>query len=124
MSVRDPSMWQRWANLKGERSTEAVETAKADGSEYGDYMARRYAQLIEEDFRWWVFRFERDGCEGKFAELDGVAVEPSHAFWTKYSPPHGPGCACYVVGARSSAGISRVGGTRDKPLPNWVLEGL
>lgn len=117
-------MWQRWANLNGDRSTHPVETAKADVSAYDHHMAQRYGQLIEADFAWWVFRFDRDGCDGKFAELDGVAVEPSHAFWTKYFPPHGSGCGCYVVGARSAAGISRVGGTRDKPLPSWVLEGL
>lgn len=95
-----------------------------DGSSHADYMRQRRSELMAGNYGWWVFRNDSDGCEDRFADLDGVAVEPTHPFWTIYFPPHGPGCGCYVIGARSDAGIGRVGGIRGKSLPDWALQNL
>jgi len=124
MTVNRSGMWQRLAIPAENRSKDLADTTTTGVSSYAHYMRQRYSQLIDGNFVWWVFRYDCDGCEERFADLDGVALEPSHAFWRSYFPPHGPGCGCYVIGARSEAGIDRVGGGREKSLPSWVLDSL
>lgn len=124
MSANRSGMWQRLANPAEERSEDLADTTTTGASSYAHYMRQRFAELNDGNYVWWVFRYDCEGCDEKFADLDGVAVEPSHAFWTIYFPPHSPSCGCYVIGARSEAGIARVGGKLDKHLPRWVLESL
>lgn len=89
---------------------------------YTSYSAGRYAQLAAEDWPFWVYR-HGGSLEPRPVHLswDGLALPPDHAFWSKYYPPSDWGCSCYVVGARSEAGIRRVGGDPAKKLPgNWA----
>ena len=120
MTANRRGMWQQLANP----ISDPGDAATMGASSYAHHMRQRYSQLTKENLPWWVFRFDGDGCDQRFAELDGVAVEPSHSFWRSYFPPHCPSCGCYVIGARSEAGIARVGGQRDKGFPSWVLESL
>lgn len=88
---------------------------------YTSYSAGRHAQLLEGDFPFWVYR-HGDSQEPRpyHLLLNGVALPPNHPFWTKYYPPSDWGCSCYVVGARSAAGVKRLGGDPNKQLPaNW-----
>lgn len=82
------------------------------------YAAGRRAQLIEGDFAWWVYRHggSREPRPHHLA-LDGIALPPDHPFWAKHFPPNDWGCSCRVFGARSEAGIRRVGGDPSKRLP-------
>lgn len=82
------------------------------------YAAGRLAQLIAGKFKFWVYR-HGGSQEPRVQHLawNGVALEPDHPFWTSHAPPNGWGCSCYVVGARSEAGIRRLGGTPGKKLP-------
>lgn len=85
------------------------------------YAAGRHAQLVEGGFRWWVYR-HGGSLEPRPHHLswDGVALPPDHPFWAMHYPPNGWGCSCRVFGARTRAGIRRVGGDPDKRLPdNW-----
>lgn len=88
---------------------------------YTSYSAGRYAQLVEGDFPFWVYR-HGGSEEPRVVHLswNGIALEPSHVFWITHYPPSDWGCSCYAVGARSAAGIRRLGGDPDKKLPaNW-----
>lgn len=82
------------------------------------YAAGRRAQLVEGKFRFWVYR--HSGAEHPrlhHLAWDGVALPPDHPFWQTHSPPNGWGCGCRIFGARSAAGIRRMGGDPDKQLP-------
>lgn len=88
---------------------------------YISYSAGRYAQLVEGDFPFWVYR-HGSSVEPRVVHLswNGIALEPTHIFWVTHYPPSDWGCSCYVVGARSAAGVRRLGGDPDKQLPaNW-----
>ena len=82
------------------------------------YAAGRMAQLVDGQFKYWVYR-HGNALEPRLQHLawDGVALAPDHPFWASHSPPNDWGCTCYVTGARTEAGIKRVGGTVGKPLP-------
>lgn len=85
------------------------------------YAAGRLAQLREGKFRYWVYR-HGGSLEPRPHHLswDGVGLPPDHPFWATHYPPNGWGCSCTVHGARTEAGIRRVGGDPDKALPdNW-----
>lgn len=85
------------------------------------YAAGRRAQLAAGKYRWWVYR--HSGAEHPrlhHLAWDGVALSPDHEFWATNSPPNGWGCGCTVYGARTKAGIRRVGGDPAKELPpDW-----
>jgi hypothetical protein len=86
------------------------------------YAAGRRAQLVEGDYAFWVYR-HGGSLEPRLHHLawDGVALPPDHPFWATHSPPNGWGCSCRVFGARSEAGIKRVGGIPGKELPDdWL----
>lgn len=88
---------------------------------YTSYSAGRHAQLVQGEFPIWVYR-HGGSVEPRVVHLsyNGVALPPSHEFWVIFYPPSDWGCSCYVVGARSQAGIRRLGGDPDKKLPaNW-----
>lgn len=86
------------------------------------YAAGRRAQLVAGDFRWWIYR-HGGSREPRLQHLawDGLALPPDHPFWASHAPPNGWGCSCRIFGARSEAGIRRVGGDPDKRLPeDWA----
>lgn len=82
------------------------------------YAAGRRAQLVAGEYRWWVYR--HSGAEHPRLDhlsWNGIALAPDHPFWAQHYPPNGWGCGCEVYGARTDAGIRRVGGTPGKELP-------
>lgn len=83
------------------------------------YMAGRHAQLMAGEFKYWVYRHggSREPRPHHLA-WDGVALPPDHPFWAQHYPPNGWGCSCRVFGARTEAGIRRVGGDPGKTLPD------
>ena len=84
------------------------------------YSAGRRAQLEAGNFKYWVYR--HGGSHEPRPEhlaLDGIALPPDHPFWQAFFPPSDWGCSCYVVGARTAAGVRRLGGDPDKQLPDW-----
>lgn len=86
---------------------------------YTSYSAGRFAQLKAGNYPFWVYR-HGGSLEPRPAHLswDGVALPPDHAFWTTHYPPSDWGCSCYAVGARTAAGVRRMGGDPDKRLPD------
>ncbi|MEB3421891.1 phage minor head protein [Salipiger marinus] len=85
------------------------------------YMAGRFAQLTEGNFAFWVY-FHGGSVEPRLNHLawNGVALPPDHPFWRQHFPPNGWGCSCSVSGARSAAGVRRLGGDPAKGLPeDW-----
>ncbi len=88
---------------------------------YVSYSAGRRAQLEAGNFAFWVYR--HGGSEHPRLDhlsWDGVALPPDHPFWNTHYPPSDWGCSCYVVGARTAAGVRRLGGDPNKTLPsNW-----
>ena len=82
------------------------------------YAAGRRAQLIEGNFKYWVYR-HGGSLEPRLQHLawDGIALPPDHPFWATHYPPNGWGCSCGAVGTNSEAGIKRVGGVPGKELP-------
>ena len=85
------------------------------------YAAGRHAQLQAGEFEFWVYRHS-GAAHPRLDHLswNGVALTPVHPFWLKHYPPNGWGCGCKVRGARTRAGIRRVGGDPDKTLPgDW-----
>ena len=88
------------------------------------YAAGRMAQLVDGKFKFWVYR-HGNALEPRLLHLswNGIALPPDHPFWATHYPPNDWGCTCYVTGARTEAGIRRVGGDPGKQLPDgW--EGL
>lgn len=82
------------------------------------YAAGRHAQLVAGNYAFWVYR-HGGSLEPRLQHLawDGVALPPDHPFWASHYPPNGWGCSCRVFGARTAAGVRRVGGDPDKVLP-------
>lgn len=83
------------------------------------YATGRRAQLIAGDFKYWVYR-HGGSLEPRLQHLawDGIALPPDHPFWVTHAPPNGWGCKCRIFGARTEAGIRRVGGVPGKELPD------
>lgn len=83
------------------------------------YAAGRRAQLVEGNFKYWVYR-HGGSLEPREHHLawDGLALPPDHPFWVTHAPPNGWGCSCRIFGARNEAGIRRVGGDPGKTLPD------
>ena len=110
-----------WTGWTGEGSTggEAwrVKTILRTNA-YTSYSAGRYAQLTAGNFAFWIYR-HGGSREPRPTHLsfDGIALPPGHAFWIKFYPPSDWGCSCYVIGARSAAGVRRLGGDPAKALP-------
>ena len=110
--------WHGWAgegSVKGEawRTRVIYRTNLAT-----TYAAGRRAQLVDGRFAFWVYRHGGSREPRPLhLQLNGIALPPDHRFWLTHSPPNGWGCSCYVVGARTAAGVRRVGGDPDKPLP-------
>jgi len=113
--------WTGWAgegSVRGEAWR--VKTILSTNS-YTSYSAGRRAQLLAGNFAFWVYR-HGGSLEPRLHHLswDGMALPPDHAFWEQFYPPSDWGCSCYVVGARSAAGVRRLGGDPEKRLPaNW-----
>lgn len=114
----DRNDWRGWTgeDTKGGRAwrTRTIYRTNASVS----YAAGRRAQLVAGGFKFWVYR--HGGSEEPRPEhlaLDGIALPPDHPFWDKFYPPSAWGCSCYVIGARTAAGVRRVGGDPDKQLP-------
>jgi hypothetical protein len=87
------------------------------------YAAGRHAQLVAGGYKFWVYR-HGGSLEPRLQHLgwDGVALPPDHPFWSTHYPPNGWGCSCRAFGARSEAGIKRVGGDPSKTLPeDWDM---
>ena len=82
------------------------------------YAAGRFAQLTEAAFPFWVY-FHGNSAEPRLQHLawDGLILPSDHPFWATHYPPNGWGCSCYVSGARSLAGATRLGGKPDLALP-------
>lgn len=82
------------------------------------YHAGRRAQLVEGDFAFWVY-LHGNAREPRIIHLSwhGWAGPPTHPFWLTHFAPNGWGCTCYIAGARTAAGVRRLGGDPDKPLP-------
>ena len=88
---------------------------------YTSYAAGRHAQLLDGDFKYWIYRHGASR-EPRVEHLSwtGLALPPSHQFWVTHYPPSDWGCSCYVVGASSDRMVARLGGDLSKTLPdNW-----
>ncbi|WP_242415079.1 phage minor head protein [Sphingomonas panni] len=115
----DRHNWHGWTGeeTKGGRAwrTRTIYRTNASVS----YAAGRRAQLVAGNFAFWVYR-HGGSLEPRPEHLafDGIALPPDHPFWEKFYPPSDWGCSCYVIGARSAAGIRRLGGDPDKRLPD------
>lgn len=87
------------------------------------YASGRRAQLIAGKYPIWVYK--HSGAEHPrlhHLAWDGVALPVDHPFWATHSPPNGWGCGCEIYGARSEAGVRRVGGDPAKALPDgWQM---
>jgi len=86
------------------------------------YMAGRYAQLRDGNFKYWVYR-HGGSLEPRLQHLgwDGLILEADHPFWAQHYPPNGWGCTCRVFGARSLEGAVRRGGNPALKLPDdWA----
>lgn len=111
-----------WTGWTGEGSTggEAwrVKTILRTNA-YTSYSAGRFAQLQAGGFAVWVYR-HGGSLEPRAEHLswDGLALPPDHPFWVKHYPPSDWGCSCYAIGARTAAGVRRVGGNPAKSLPD------
>jgi hypothetical protein len=85
------------------------------------YAAGRFAQLVEDDLPFWVYR-HGGSLEPRAHHLawDGLILPPDHPFWATHAPPNGWGCSCRITGARSIEAAKRVGGKPGLKLPaNW-----
>lgn len=82
--------------------------------------AGRLAQLRDGNFPFWVY-LHGGAREPRMHHLamHGVAQPPDHPMWLKWYAPNGWGCSCRIRGARSAAGIRRLGGDPDKALPEF-----
>ncbi|WP_126977455.1 PBECR3 domain-containing polyvalent protein [Frigidibacter oleivorans] len=82
--------------------------------------AGRLAQLRDGNFPIWVYLHggSREPRVHHLA-LDGIALPSDHPFWLKWYAPNGWGCSCRIRGARSAAGVRRLGGDPDKKLPEF-----
>ncbi|QRY97093.1 hypothetical protein JT366_07615 [Sphingomonas paucimobilis] len=85
------------------------------------YAAGRLAQLKDGNYKYWVyFHGGSEDPRPEHLAWNGIALPPDHPFWETHYPPSDWGCSCYVIGARTAAGIRRLGGDPDKKLPdNW-----
>ncbi len=86
------------------------------------YAENREMQLAEGNYERWVYHSDgghNEACPAEHRALDGVAVPRDHPFWRVWFPPNGFLCRCSVSGARSDAGVRRMGGDPAKPLPHW-----
>jgi len=86
------------------------------------YMAGRHAQLVDGSYKYWIY-IHSGAAHPRLNHLawDGVALPPDHPFWAAHFPPNDWGCGCTVEGARSEAGIGRMGGDPNARLPdNWA----
>lgn len=114
--------WTGWAgegSVKGEAWRVGVIYRT---NSYTSYSAGRFAQLKAGNYPFWVYR-HGGSLEPRPAHLswNGVALPPDHPFWTTHYPPSDWGCSCYAVGARTAAGVRRMGGDPDKQLPaGWT----
>jgi hypothetical protein len=110
--------WHGWTGEETARGREwRMRTIYATNMRVS-YMAGRHAQLVRGNYRFWVYRHSR-ALEPRLQHLawDGLALPPDHPFWAQHYPPNGWGCGCEVYGARTEAGIRRVGGDPGKTLP-------
>ena len=80
----------------------------------GQHQAMRLEQLRAGGYVWWVYRAMTCNLHEK---LDGIALCSDHPFWLTHYPANGWDCDCEVYGARTLAGIRRVGGDCSKELP-------
>ncbi|WP_425320094.1 phage minor head protein [Cereibacter azotoformans] len=110
--------WHGWTG-EGTKAGEAWRTRVIYRTNMAvSYAAGRMAQMVEGNFKYWVYR-HGGSREPRIQHLawDGLALPPDHPFWQTHAPPNGWGCSCYIVGARTEAGIRRVGGDPAKQLP-------
>lgn len=113
--------WHGWTgeDTKGGRAWRTRTIYRTNTSV--SYAAGRRAQLEAGNFKYWVYR-HGGSVEPRPEHLswDGIALPPDHPFWETHYPPSDWGCSCYVVGARTAAGVRRLGGDPEKKLPdNW-----
>nr|WP_241699981.1 phage minor head protein [Tabrizicola sp. SY72] len=116
-SIVEKNGWHGWTG-EGTTKGEAWRTRVIYRTNMATtYAAGRRAQLLAGNFAFWVYR-HGGSREPRILHLgwNGLALPPDHAFWATHSPPNGWGCSCYVVGARTAAGIRRVGGDPAKTL--------
>jgi uncharacterized protein with gpF-like domain len=87
------------------------------------YAAGRLVQLKESGFPYWIYRHSDSVARPRpfHVSWNGLALPANHAWWDTHYPPNGGGCQCYVVGARSERGVSRLGGKIAQP-PNDGFE--
>lgn len=115
--------WTGWAG-EGSEKGEAWRTRVIYRTNMlTSYASGRRAQLIAGKYPIWVYK--HSGAEHPrlhHLAWDGVALPVDHPFWATHSPPNGWGCGCEIYGARSEAGVRRVGGDPSKSLPDgWQM---
>lgn len=83
------------------------------------YAAGRRAQLEEGNFKYWIYRHNDSVKNPRPQHLawDGLTPPPDHPFWRTHTPVNSFGCKCYVVGARTQAGVKRMGGQPGREPP-------
>lgn len=115
--------WHGWTgeDTKGGRAwrTRTIYRTNATVS----YAAGRRAQLQAGNFAFWVYR-HGGSQEPRVEHLswNGLALAPDDPAWSWLYPPSDWGCSCYVVGARSAAGVRRMGGDPGKQRPEGFGE--
>ncbi|WP_226779523.1 phage minor head protein [Oceaniglobus trochenteri] len=117
-SIVERRGWHGWAGEGSVRGEEWRMRTIYRTNMQTSYMAGRHAQLVDGEYRWWVYRHS-GAAHPRLNHLswDGVALPPDHPFWGTHYPPNGWGCGCLVEGARTEAGIRRAGGDPGKKLP-------
>lgn len=118
-SIVEKNGWHGWTG-EGTKKGEAWRTRVIYRTNMSTtYAAGRRAQLLAGNFAFWVYR-HGGSREPRILHLgwNGLALPRDHEFWVTHSPPNGWGCSCYVVGARTAAGVRRMGGDPNKTLPD------
>jgi hypothetical protein len=120
-SIVEKHGWHGWTG-EGTKKGEAWRTRTVFQTNMSvSRAAGRLAQLRDGNFPFWVY-LHGASREPRVQHLSwhGIALSPQHPFWPTHFAPNGWGCSCEVLGARTAAGVRRLGGDPDKVLPdNW-----
>lgn len=120
-SIVEKRGWHGWTG-EGTKKGEAWRTRVVYQTNMAvSRAAGRLAQLRDGNFPIWVYLHggSREPRQHHLA-WHGIALPSDHPFWATHYAPNGWGCSCRIRGARSAAGVRRLGGDPDKELPeDW-----
>ncbi len=115
--IVDKHGWHGWTGEGTKRGEEWRMRVIYQTNLRTSYMAGRYAQLIDGNYPFWVYR-HGGALEPRPQHLawDGLILPSDHPFWATHFPPNDWGCSCRVFGARSREGARRLGGKPELAL--------